>query len=61
MYPHVVQFETRKHQDELESQLILERKQARADNTVDRPSLTTRIGSALTGRGVRRPTATSER
>ena len=56
MYPHVVQFETRKQQHELESQLILERKQARADNTVD-----SRIGSALTGRGVRRPTATSER
>lgn len=61
MYPHVVQFETRQLQRGLESQLICERKQARASTTGDRPSLLTRIGSALAGRGLRGTTATSER
>lgn len=48
MYPHVVQFETRSQQFELQSQLIRERKQARAGKTIDHPSLLARIGSALT-------------
>ena len=47
MYPHVVQFETRSQQFKLEGQLIRERKQARAAKTVNRPSLLTRISSAL--------------
>jgi len=61
MYPHVVQFETRQQQFELESQLIRERKQARASKTGDRPSLLTRVDSALAGRGPRGTTAASER
>jgi hypothetical protein len=61
MYPHVVQFETRSQQFELQSQLIRERKQARAGRTTDRPSLVTRIGSALIDRGLRSPTAPSPR
>jgi hypothetical protein len=61
MYPHVVQFETRSQQFELQSQLIRERKQARAGKTIDRASPLTRIGSALTDRGLRGPTAPSPR
>jgi hypothetical protein len=47
MYPHVVQFETRSQEFELELQLIRERRQARAGKTVGRPSLLAKIGSAL--------------
>jgi hypothetical protein len=47
MYPHVVQFETRSQEFELERQLIRERRQARASKTVGRPSLLAKIGSAL--------------
>lgn len=61
MYPHVVQFETRQQQIELQSQLSRERRQARASQAGGRPSLLTRIGSALAGRGLRGTTATSER
>jgi hypothetical protein len=61
MYPHVVQFETRQQQFELESLLIRERKQARANQTGERPSLLTRVGSALAGRDLRGTTATSGR
>ncbi len=61
MYPHVVQFETRSQQFELQSQLIRERKQARAGKTIDHPSLLTRVGSALADRGLRGPTAPSPR
>jgi hypothetical protein len=61
MYPHVVQFETQSQQFKLQSQLIRERTQARARKTIDRPSLLTRIGSALTDRGLRGPTETSPR
>ena len=61
MYPHVVQFETRSQQFELQSQLIRERKQARAGKTIDHSSVLTRIGSALTDRGLRGPTAPSPR
>ena len=61
MYPHVVQFETRSQQFKLEGQLIRERKEARAGKTVNRPSLLTKIGSALAARGPRNPTAPSPR
>jgi hypothetical protein len=61
MYPQVVQFETRRQQFELESQLIRERKRAREARTGDRPSLLARIGSASAARGLRGTTATSER
>jgi hypothetical protein len=61
MYPHVVQFETRQQQFELESLVIRERKRARANQTGDRHSLLTRIGSALAGRGPRGTTAASGR
>ncbi len=61
MYPHVVQFETRQQQSELESLLIRERKQARANQTDERPSLLTRAGLALAGRAFRGTTATSGR
>lgn len=61
MYPHVVQFETRQQQFELESLLSRERRQARANQTGGRPSLLTRIGSALAGRGLRGTTATAGR
>ena len=61
MYPHVVQFETRRQQFELESQLIRELKQARDARNGDRPSLLTRIGFARAPRGLRGTTATSER
>lgn len=49
MYPHVVQFETRSRQFELERQLIRERRQARAGKTVGRPSLLAKLRSALAG------------
>ncbi len=61
MYPHVVQFETRSQQFELEDQLIRERKQARTGPTADGSSLLARIGSALAERGLRYPTAPSPR
>lgn len=60
MYPHVVQFETRSRQFELEAQLIRERKQARTGKT-DGSSLLTRIGSALAARAPRNVTAPSPR
>jgi hypothetical protein len=47
MYPHVHQFETRSQQHDLERQLIREREQARAGKTVNRPSLLTKISSAI--------------
>ena len=59
MYPHVVQFETRSQQFKLEGQLIREREQARAGKTVNRPSLLTKIGSALAERGPRKSAAPS--
>lgn len=61
MYPHVVQFETRSQQFELESRLNREREQARVGQTGHRPTLLIRIGSALAGRGPRGTTATSQR
>ena len=61
MYPHVVQFETRSQQFELENQLIRERKQARTGKTAHGSSLLARIGSALAERGPRKPTAASPR
>jgi hypothetical protein len=61
VYPQVVQFETRQQQFELESLLIRERKQARANRTGERPSLLTRVCSALAGRDLRGTTATSGR
>ena len=61
MYPQVVQFDTRQLQMERELQFIRERKQARANQTGERPSLLTRVGSALTGRDLRGTTATSGR
>lgn len=51
MYPHVVQFETRNQQFELESRLNRERRQARAGETGDRRTLLNKIGAALAGRG----------
>ena len=60
MYPHVVQFETRSQQFELEAQLIRERKQSLTGKTAG-SSLLTRIGSALAERGPRNPTAPSPR
>jgi hypothetical protein len=61
MYPHVVQFETRRQQSDFERLLTRERKQARTDQTGERPSLLTRLGSALAGRDLRGTTATSGR
>ena len=61
MYPHVYQFETRSQQYELERQLIRERKEARPGKAVNRPSLLTKISSALAERGPRNPTAPSPR
>jgi hypothetical protein len=61
MYPHVVQFETRRQQFELESRLIRERKLAREARTGDRPSLLARIVSTRMARGLPGTTAASER
>lgn len=61
MYPHVMQFETRNLQFELEDELSRERKQARKGTMACGPSLLARIGSALAERGLRNPTATSPR
>jgi hypothetical protein len=61
MYPHVDQFDTQSQPYKLQTQLIRYRTQARARKTIDRPSLLTRIGSALTDRGLRGLTEPSPR